>query len=77
MLKDVGACRTSGCRSRPWSPRLTRGARAVKKFADEVVAPKVIEMDENEKMDPQIIKGLFEQGVRAPVRSLSTVGDER
>ncbi|BGO90709.1 hypothetical protein NBRC10512_000649 [Rhodotorula toruloides] len=35
----------------------------VKKFADEVVAPKVIEMDENEKMDPEIIKGLFEQGL--------------
>lgn len=50
--------------------------RAVKKFADEVVAPKVIEMDENEKMDPEIIKGLFEQGVRAPVQSLPTSGDE-
>lgn len=35
----------------------------VKKFSDEVVAPKVAEMDENEKMDPAIIKGLFEQGV--------------
>ncbi|KWU47499.1 acyl-CoA dehydrogenase NM domain-like protein [Rhodotorula sp. JG-1b] len=35
----------------------------VKKFSDEVVAPKVAEMDENEKMDPAIIKGLFEQGL--------------
>ncbi|GJN89767.1 hypothetical protein Rhopal_002756-T1 [Rhodotorula paludigena] len=35
----------------------------VKKFADEVVAPRVEEMDENEKMDPAIIKGLFEQGL--------------
>ncbi|BGP54808.1 hypothetical protein JCM8202_003316 [Rhodotorula sphaerocarpa] len=35
----------------------------VKKFSDEVVAPKVYEMDENEKMDPAIIKGLFEQGL--------------
>ena len=29
-----------------------------------MVAPKVREMDENETMDPEIIKGLFEQGVR-------------
>lgn len=33
-------------------------------FATTVVAPKVREMDENEMMDPEIIKGLFEQGVR-------------
>jgi len=38
--------------------------RAVKKFSEEVVAPRVYDMDENEKMDPAIIKGLFEQGVR-------------
>ncbi|GAA5904681.1 hypothetical protein JCM6882_008345 [Rhodosporidiobolus microsporus] len=36
---------------------------AVKKFSDEVVAPRVEEMDENEKMDPAIIKGLFDQGL--------------
>ena len=36
----------------------------VRRFANDVVAPKVREMDENEKMDPEIIKGLFEQGVR-------------
>ena len=36
---------------------------AVKRFADEVVAPKVREMDENEKMDPEVIKGLFDNGV--------------
>ncbi|KAM0788914.1 hypothetical protein ACM66B_002993 [Microbotryomycetes sp. NB124-2] len=35
----------------------------VRKFAEDVVAPKSIEMDENEKMDPEIIKGLFEQGL--------------
>ncbi|KAI5477322.1 short/branched chain acyl-CoA dehydrogenase [Pseudohyphozyma bogoriensis] len=35
----------------------------VKKFATEVVAPKVSEMDENEQMDPAIIKALFEQGL--------------
>lgn len=37
---------------------------AVRRFANEVVAPKVREMDENEMMDPAVIKGLFEQGVR-------------
>lgn len=36
---------------------------AVRKFAQEVVAPKVQAMDEAEKMDPEIIKGLFEQGL--------------
>lgn len=38
---------------------------AVKRFAEDVVQPKVEEMDENEKMDPEIIKGLFEQGLMA------------
>lgn len=36
----------------------------VKRFAQDVVEPKVREMDENEAMDPSIIKGLFDQGVR-------------
>lgn len=36
----------------------------VSKFANDVIKPRVREMDENEKMDPVIIKGLFEQGVR-------------
>lgn len=38
--------------------------RLVRRFANEVVAPKVREMDENEMMEPEIIKNLFEQGVR-------------
>ncbi|KAF5364308.1 hypothetical protein D9756_000911 [Leucocoprinus leucothites] len=36
---------------------------AVQRFAVDVVGPKVREMDENECMDPSIIKGLFEQGL--------------
>lgn len=36
---------------------------AVRRFAQDVVGPKVQEMDENEKMDPAIIKGLFDQGL--------------
>ncbi|KAF8760228.1 acyl-CoA oxidase [Rhizoctonia solani] len=35
----------------------------VSRFAREVVAPKVREMDEAEKMDPSIVKGLFENGL--------------
>lgn len=35
----------------------------VRKFAEEVVGPKVEAMDEAEKMDPSVIKALFEQGV--------------
>lgn len=35
----------------------------MKRFANEVVAPKVREMDEKETMDSEIIKGIFEQGV--------------
>ncbi|KAI0084183.1 mitochondrial acyl-CoA dehydrogenase [Irpex rosettiformis] len=37
----------------------------VQRFAQDVVGPKVREMDENEMMDPSIIKGLFEQGLMA------------
>ncbi|KAF9057306.1 acyl-CoA oxidase [Panaeolus papilionaceus] len=35
----------------------------VQRFANDVVAPKVREMDENESMDPSIIKGLFDNGL--------------
>jgi len=35
----------------------------VSRFAREVVAPRVREMDEAEKMDPTIVKGLFENGL--------------
>ena len=35
----------------------------VKRYAQDVIAPKVREMDENEVMDPEIIKGLFDNGV--------------
>ena len=35
----------------------------VSRFSAEVVGPKVREMDEKEMMDPEIIAGLYEQGV--------------
>ncbi|WFD34999.1 hypothetical protein MCUN1_001845 [Malassezia cuniculi] len=38
---------------------------AVRRFAENEVKPKVEAMDENEKMDPEVIKGLFEQGLMA------------
>lgn len=38
-------------------------AESVSKFAQEVMLPKVREMDENEKMDPALIEQLFEQGL--------------
>ncbi|KAA1465902.1 mitochondrial acyl-CoA dehydrogenase [Dentipellis sp. KUC8613] len=36
---------------------------SVQRLAQDVVAPKVRDMDENEMMDPEIIKTLFEQGL--------------
>jgi len=35
----------------------------VVRFAEDVIAPKVREMDENESMDPEIIQGLFDTGL--------------
>jgi hypothetical protein len=36
----------------------------VSRFAQDVVKPKVLEMDETEHLDEAVLKGLFEQGVR-------------
>jgi short-chain 2-methylacyl-CoA dehydrogenase len=44
---------------------LTIGVLAVRRFAVDVVKPKVSEMDENEKMDPAVLEALFAQGVSA------------
>jgi short/branched chain acyl-CoA dehydrogenase len=38
-------------------------ADSVSKFANDAIAPKVREMDENEAMDPTIVEQLFEQGL--------------
>ena len=45
-------------------------AHSVRRFAEDVVGPKVREMDENEMMDPSIVKALFEQGVCTTVSYL-------
>ena len=39
------------------------GFFTVKKFAQERIAPFVSKMDENSKMDDEVISSLFEQGV--------------
>ncbi|KAG1137872.1 hypothetical protein G6F37_010915 [Rhizopus arrhizus] len=36
---------------------------SVARFAQEVVKPKVLEMDETEQVHPSVLKGLFEQGL--------------
>lgn len=36
----------------------------MKKYAQERIAPLVSQMDENSQMDKEVIKSLFEQGVR-------------
>jgi short/branched chain acyl-CoA dehydrogenase len=38
-------------------------AESVSKFANDVIAPKVRDMDEEEAMDPAIVEQLFEQGL--------------
>lgn len=38
-------------------------SESVSKFAADVIAPKVREMDEKEAMDPAIVEQLFEQGL--------------
>jgi hypothetical protein len=38
-------------------------ADSVSKFANDVIGPKVREMDENEAMDPTVVEQLFEQGL--------------
>lgn len=48
--------------------RFSYNVLAVQRFANDVVAPKVREMDENEMMDPSIIQGLFSQGVSSATR---------
>ncbi|RDW80728.1 acyl-CoA dehydrogenase NM [Coleophoma crateriformis] len=45
-----------------YSETETMMADSVSKFANEVIAPKVREMDEAEEMDPEIVEQLFEQG---------------
>lgn len=40
----------------------------VRRFAQDVIAPKVQEMDRTATMDPEVIRGMFDQGVRGEGR---------
>ena len=42
---------------------------SVSKFAKEEIAPKVLDMDREAKIYPEVLTGLFEQGVRAEVKT--------
>ncbi|KAF9458007.1 acyl-CoA dehydrogenase/oxidase [Collybia nuda] len=49
---------------------------AVRRFATDVVGPKVRDMDENESMDPAVIQGLFDQGLMGIETSAELGGSE-
>ncbi|VDC01120.1 unnamed protein product [Peniophora sp. CBMAI 1063] len=49
---------------------------SVRRFAVDVVGPKVREMDEQERMDPEIIKACFEQGLMGIETSADLGGSE-
>ena len=46
-----------------WSDEEQTFRMAVREFAESVIRPKVREMDKNQKIDPDIIKQLFEMGL--------------
>ncbi|ODN73955.1 hypothetical protein, variant [Cryptococcus amylolentus CBS 6039] len=48
----------------------------VRRFAQDVIAPKVQEMDENELMSPDIIQGLFDNGLMGIETSADHSGSE-
>jgi len=49
---------------------------SVRRFAQDVIGPKVREMDENECMDRSVIEGLFEQGLMGIETSAEHGGSE-
>ena len=59
MLRETGTLLPHILRCR-WEVKLME---IVRRYAEDVIGPKVREMDENEVMDPTIIKGLFDNGV--------------
>ncbi|XP_033466557.1 short/branched chain specific acyl-CoA dehydrogenase, mitochondrial [Epinephelus lanceolatus] len=64
---DVGSDRAAGGVSFPplqtYSEEESMMREAVKKYAQERIAPFVSKMDENSAMDEEVIKSLFEQGL--------------
>ncbi|KAF9516548.1 hypothetical protein BS47DRAFT_1380948 [Hydnum rufescens UP504] len=49
---------------------------SVRRFANDVIGPRVRDMDENENMDPAVIKALFEQGLMGIETSADHGGSE-
>ncbi|KAK0206031.1 acyl-CoA oxidase [Desarmillaria ectypa] len=91
-FKSARSIRAARSFSSTWIRRESEGARitsldtfseeelmireTVQRFANDVVRPKVKEMDENEQMDPSIISGLFEQGLMGIETSAEHGGSE-
>ncbi|KAK6907989.1 hypothetical protein I203_101990 [Kwoniella mangroviensis CBS 8507] len=48
----------------------------VRRFAEDVIGPKVSKMDEEEKMDPEVIQGLFDNGLMGIETSADMGGSE-
>ncbi|OCF72735.1 acyl-CoA oxidase [Kwoniella mangroviensis CBS 8886] len=48
----------------------------VRRFAEDVIGPKVSKMDEEEKMDPEVIHGLFDNGLMGIETSADMGGSE-
>ncbi|WVF69017.1 hypothetical protein IAT40_003791 [Kwoniella sp. CBS 6097] len=48
----------------------------VRRFAEDVIGPKVLKMDEEEHMDPEVIKGLFDNGLMGIETSADMGGSE-
>ncbi|OCF35118.1 acyl-CoA oxidase [Kwoniella heveanensis BCC8398] len=48
----------------------------VRRFAEDVIGPKVSKMDEEEHMDPEVIKGLFDNGLMGIETSADMGGSE-
>lgn len=78
MLKDAGKCPLlmlpclsllfplrleTNCMTLPPSLSFSPNDSLVSRFAQDVVKPKVLEMDESETMHKTVLDGLFEQGV--------------
>lgn len=56
--------------------RIVRADDQVRRFAEDVVAPRVHEMDETEIMDQVVIDGLFENGLMGIETPASLEGSE-
>ncbi|WVQ73378.1 hypothetical protein IAR50_002949 [Cryptococcus sp. DSM 104548] len=59
-----------------WTEEEQMLRETVRRFAQDVIGPKVQQMDENEKMDPAIIQGLFDNGLMGIETSADHSGSE-